>query len=311
MLTTSKKEKEEKKPFLKQLLANPKAKTGIMSGIAAIVIIAITQVLSSIGVPMLGDVGGITGMMVLVIPLAMQHMKEKRRMDNIDRNLPFFLLALSGAVKSGQNLIRALEGSADRNIGMLTPELKNLRANLSWGMPIHEAFDIFTDRVGTRMARRVMTLLSLALDIGGDVADTLDIIQKHVTEMANVEKERKAALQPYIFTIYISFAVFLGITIILVTQFFVEIENVQESLKASLEGKDIGGAASIGSFGAILGISVAELNTVIFHMTLVEAVFGGLAAGKIGESSIVAGIKHVVILVVIAVVAFMAIGVTL
>jgi len=43
---------------------------------------------------------------------------------------------------------------------------------------------------------------------------------------------------------------------------------------------------------------------ILFLTPLFEAVFGGLAAGKIGSGSYVAGIKHIVIMVVIAIIAF-------
>jgi flagellar protein FlaJ len=46
----------------------------------------------------------------------------------------------------------------------------------------------------------------------------------------------------------------------------------------------------------------------MFHMSIVESIFGGLIAGKIGEGSYVAGIKHVVILIVISVAVFTMIG---
>ena len=46
------------------------------------------------------------------------------------------------------------------------------------------------------------------------------------------------------------------------------------------------------------------MNQILFDIALVEAVFGGLAAGKTESSSYVAGIKHVVIMVVIAIIAF-------
>ncbi len=44
-----------------------------------------------------------------------------------------FLLALLSSVQSGANLIKAIEQAAERNLGALTPELKNLKANISWG----------------------------------------------------------------------------------------------------------------------------------------------------------------------------------
>ena len=40
-------------------------------------------------------------------------------------------------------------------------------------------------------------------------------------------------------------------------------------------------------------------------MAMIEAVFGGLAAGKIGSGSYSAGIKHIIIMIVMAVAAFM------
>jgi len=304
-------QEEVQKKLTVSFLSTKKGKTIIRSVIAGVVLLVVlTQVSAFTGIAMLADIGIVGGFIVAILPTVMIQLNESKRRDNIDRNLPFFLLSIGGAVKAGQSLIRAIEETADRNMGSLTPELKNLRANISWGMPVEEAFDNFVERVDTRMARRVMVLLKLSMNIGGDVAGTIDVIQKHVTEMANVEKERKAALQPYIYTIYISFAVFLGITLILITQFFVEIENVQNSLRAAVEGTAIG-TGGVKGFDSILNISVPMLKKTVFHMTIVEAIFGGLAAGKIGESSIIAGVKHVVVMTILAVVAFMAVGVSL
>lgn len=304
-------QQEVEKKLTVSFLSTKKGKTVVRSVIAGVVIlVALTQISAYTGIAMLQDIGIVGGFIIAILPTVMIQLNETKRRDNIDRNLPFFLLSIGGSVKAGMSLIRAIEETADRNMGSLTPELQNLRANISWGMPVDEAFDNFVERVDTRMARRVMVLLKLSMNIGGDVAGTIDVIQKHVTEMANVEKERKAALQPYIYTIYISFAVFLGITLILITQFFVEIENVQETLRAAIEGSAIG-TGGVKGFDSILNISVPMLKKTVFHMTIVEAIFGGLAAGKIGESSIIAGVKHVVVMTILAVVAFMMVGVNL
>jgi len=304
-------QKEVDKKLSVSFLSTKKGKTVVRSVIAGVVIlVSLTQISAYTGIVMLQDIGLVGGFIIAILPTVMLQLNESKRRDNIDRNLPFFLLSIGGSVKAGMSLIRAIEETSDRNMGSLTPELQNLRANISWGMPVDEAFDNFVERVDTRMARRVMVLLKLSMNIGGDVAGTIDVIQKHVTEMANVEKERKAALQPYIYTIYISFAVFLGITLILITQFFVEIENVQDALRAAVEGTAIG-TGGVKGFDSILNISVPMLKKTVFHMTIVEAIFGGLAAGKIGESSIIAGVKHVVVMTILAVVAFMMVGVSL
>jgi len=46
----------------------------------------------------------------------------------------------------------------------------------------------------------------------------------------------------------------------------------------------------------------------MFHMSIIEAIFGGIAAGKIGEGSFIGGIKHMIIMVVLAIMAFSFMG---
>ncbi len=278
-------------------------KVGVPTSIAGLLILIGTMYYGDIsGHSDIRDIGLIFGILVGVVPLTLLQFKEVQRKDSIDRNLPLFLLALNSAVQSGANLLRAIEQTADRNMGALTPELKNLRANLSWGIPLDDAFENFANRTGTKMSKRVVTLLEMAMKIGGDIRSNLEMIHKHVQDLQNLEKERKSSLAPYTFTIYISFAVFLGIAVILSSQFFSEFENVQEML-ADTPGTSQGG----GLFTAISDINIEELNSLLFNMAIIEAVFGGLAAGKIRTGTFVGGIKHIVIMVVMAVVAFMLI----
>ncbi|HSB84289.1 MAG TPA: type II secretion system F family protein, partial [Nitrosarchaeum sp.] len=209
---TSQKEIMPKKSILK----NEIVKSIMFSIVASVSVIVISlQISQLVGSTMIKDVGVIFGIMVGIIPLTIHQLREVQRRDSVDRNMPVFLLALLSSVQSGSNLIKAIEQAAERNLGALTPELKNLRANISWGTPIEDAFENFAKKTGTRVSRRVTVLLEMAMKIGGDVTENLEMIQKHVSEMQNIEKSRKSALQPYTYTIYISFAVFLAVAVLL------------------------------------------------------------------------------------------------
>ena len=283
--------------------ASKKKKLLALSALSAISVIIITSSISSIvGNTTIRDMGAVAGIIAGVMPMVTLNLKQVYRKNSIDKNLPIFLLALRSSVVSGHSIIQGISEAADRKMGALTPELKNLKANLSWGMPVEEAFDNFVERVQTRTARRVMTLLHLAMETGGDIGETIEVVQKHVSEMENLENERKSTMKPYIFTIYISFAVFLSIVAILVFQFFSEIEKIQVSLASS------GGVQAAGLFGGLVTVDIKQLDKLMLHMSIVESIFGGLAAGKIGEGSFVAGIKHVVILIALSVVVFAMIG---
>jgi len=282
----------------KSIWANNILKTASFSLIASISVLSMSFYFSEFSESTtIRDVGLIFGILVGIIPLTIHQLKEVQRKDSIDRNMPMFLLALLSSVQSGANLIKAIEQAAERNLGTLTPELKNLRANISWGTPMDEAFENFAERTGTRVSRRVTVLLEMAMKIGGDVSENLEMIQKHVSEMQNIEKGRKSALQPYTYTIWISFGVFLAVAVLLTTSFFSEMEKVQEGLLASGSGTD-------GLFGSMASMDIGAMESALFNMAIIEAVFGGLAAGKIGAGSYVAGTKHVVAMIVIAVIAF-------
>jgi len=280
------------------ILKNDILKTVLFSLIASISVLSMSFYFSEYSdSTTIRDVGLIFGILVGIIPLTIHQLKQVQRRDNIDRNMPMFLLALLSSVQSGANLIKAIEQAAERNLGALTPELKNLKANISWGTPMEEAFENFAERTGTRVSRRVTVLLEMAMKIGGDVTENLEMIQKHVSEIQNIEKGRKSALQPYTYTIWISYGVFLAVAVLLTTSFFSEMERVQEGLLASGSGTD-------GLFGSMASMDIGAMESALFNMAIIEAVFGGLAAGKIGSGSYVAGTKHVVGMIVIAVIAF-------
>ena len=297
MLSVKRKKEKELEPS-QSILKNEILKTVVFSIIASISVLSMSFYFAEYSESTtIKDVGLIFGILVGIVPLTIHQLKQVQRRDDIDRNMPMFLLALLSSVQSGTNLIKAIEQAAERNLGALTPELKNLRANISWGTPMEEAFENFAERTGTRVARRVTVLLEMAMKIGGDVSENLEMIQKHVSEMQNIEKSRKSSLQPYTYTIYISFAVFLAVAVLLTTSFFSEMEKVQQGLLES-------GSGTEGLFGSLATMDIGAMESALFNMAIIEAVFGGLAAGKIGSGSYVAGTKHVVAMIVLSVVAF-------
>jgi flagellar protein FlaJ len=280
------------------LVRTEKFKIMLASGIASMIIVIISFSLSSAISTTTRDIGMIFGILAGVIPITLLQLKEVQRKESIDRHLPLFLLSLVSSIQSGSNLINAILLVPERNMGALNPLLRNLKANISWGMPIEEAFKIFTERAGTRIAKRVIVLLEIAYKNGGNISENLETIQKHVTELRNLETERKSALKPYTYTIYISYVVFIAIAVILSSQFFTQIDVV----KTLIEKESLPGKSNV--FSALSGVNIAELDKMLFNMAVIESVFGGIAAGKIGSGSYVAGIKHVVAMIVMAVIAF-------
>lgn len=211
----------------------------------------------------------------------------------IDDALPTFLSDVTSNAKTGFSLTKSLEMTADNDYGPLTKELRRMRAQLSWGIPFEAVVGSELKRVDSRIARRTFGVLLEANRAGGKVEDMLEAIQRHTMELHQIEKEVRTALRPFTMTTYIAVFIFLGIAIVLIDTFFAGLINAQSSSTA--------GAVA---FQGLQGISLDSIKSAFLQIALVEAVIGGLGAGKLGEASFSAGVKHVVILVVATVLAF-------
>jgi flagellar protein FlaJ len=169
-------------------------------------------------------------------------------------------------------LPQALEETAKRDYGPLTAELRKMTAQISWGMSFEDALLALGNRVNTVLVQRTVPMIIEASHSGGRVEKVFDPMGKFIQTTLLLEKERRTQTRPYIAIIYVSFFVFLFTIILLFRSFFV-----------SLEGSPILGATTM---------SPSEMERIFFHMTSIQGFFGGLVAGKMGEGTINAGLKH-------------------
>jgi flagellar protein FlaJ len=211
----------------------------------------------------------------------------------LDDNIPNMLADVAGNVRSGFNITRAMELAADTDYGPLTEQLKIDKVQLSWGLTFEQVMRGQEKRVDSQLAKRTFASLSQASVSGGNIQDVLDAIQRHTTELHQIDKETKNALRPYIATIYIAVGIFLAISVVLLDTFFAKI--FASSAK-------VGQGVSI--FAGLGGLNLPSLKQAFLQMGLMESVFGGLGAGKLGEASFAAGFKHVIILAVFNIVVF-------
>ena len=239
----------------------------------------------------------ILGMIVAVFPPASVEYLDLRWQRGIAQNIPRLLREIAESGKTGLTLVRAIEVSADRDYGPLTPELKQMVAQISWGTSLDDALKSFAKRARTKLAQRTSDLISEVARSGGDTQEIMEQLNKHIGELQSIDRERYAQMRPYAAVVYIAFGVFLFTDIMLIRSFFQQILELQSAILNTP-----GGATSI--FGGASSVDIALLKKVLFHAVLVQALIGGLVAGKMSEARLGAGLKHTLILLVIAFVAF-------
>jgi flagellar protein FlaJ len=263
---------------------------GITMTLAAIIGVFIMR----LNLPLTWDQLIIVGIMIALFPPAVVEYLDLRWQHGIDNNIPRLLREIAESGRTGLTLIRAIEVSADRDYGPLTPELKRLLAQISWGATLEDAMKAFAMRARTKLAQRVSTLIIEVARSGGDTQEIMEQVNRHVNELQTIDRERYAQMRPYAVVVYVAFAVFLFADIILIRTFFEPMAAIHAQAAAS------GGS---GVFGGP-GIDIPSLNRTLFHATIIEGILGGLIAGKMSEAHLGAGLKHSVILLLITFVSF-------
>jgi flagellar protein FlaJ len=223
------------------------------------------------------------GLLAVISPIALLNYIDYRWRKAVDEHLPDLFRSIVQAQETGMTLPRALEEAAKRDYGPLTSELKKMTVQISWGASFEEALLAFGRRVGTVLTQRTVPMIIEASRSGGKVEKVFDPMGKFIQTNILLEKEREAQTRPYIAIIYVALFVFLFTIVILFKTFFTNVEGV--------------------ALFSMPTTSLMDLKRVFLHLTLIQGFFGGLVAGKMGEGSISAGLKHSLIMMLMGYVA--------
>lgn len=147
---------------------------------------------------------------------------------------------------------------------------------MSWGMSFEKALQSFGERVGTALVGNAVPLVIEASRSGGRVEKVFAPTGKFIQSTLTMEKERRTQTRPYVAIVYVAFFVFLFTIIMLFKTLFVQ-------------------ATEIPTLGSSI-LTPQEARRFFFHISVIQALFGGLVAGKMGEGTVSAGLKHSVIL---------------
>jgi flagellar protein FlaJ len=218
-------------------------------------------------------------LLAVISPTALLNYVDYRWRKAVDEHLPDLFRSIVQAQEIGMTLPKALEEATKRDYGPLTPELKKMTVQISWGASFEEALLAFGRRVGTVLTQRTVPMIIEASRSGGRVEKVFDPMGKFVQTTILLEKERRTQTRPYIAIIYVALFVFLFTIVILFKTFFTNVEGT-----------------------ALLSIptsSPADLKRIFLHLTLVQGFFSGLVAGKMGEGSVSAGLKHSLVMMLL------------
>lgn len=270
-----------------------------------------------------GDIGVLSNtvaisLFIVLVPQIFSKYGEYRNLKEMEEKFPTFLRDLTESIRSGMPFHKAIMNTKGNEYGALSKEIKKMSDQLSWGMTLDKVLDKFSYRV--KSSKRLYTAVRLVRESymsGGDVVSTLESVAENSNILEDSEKERKSLLSEYVLLMYgisIVFVIIVGS----INKFLIPVFDSTISASGTTIGLSNPCAAAFGINRDICGVfqSIALLFTsdvttvgayytsLFFVMSMMQSVLSGMVVGQISERSVVAGLKHSVILSIITFSAF-------
>ena len=205
-----------------------------------------------------------------------------KKIQKIEKHFPDFVRDLAESKKSGMTFTKAILLASKGNYGELTPEIRKMARQISWGKSVNESLEDFAKRLNTPLINRTVSLIIEASRGGGSVADILEAAAKDAAEIKFLQNERKSSMSTYIIIVYIGAFSFLAIVAILCSSL----------LPSLVEGsKSMPGVSTM--------VSIEDIKNVFFYGALMQALGSGIVAGVFEDGRIKSGAKHMCILTTI------------
>lgn len=243
--------------------------------------IAIPEEIFTIIQPLINLVGAL---IAIVPPVLIFYGRYKENKD-METYFTVFITDFTEAIDSGMTLPMALKYCSRKDYGILSSHIKSITSQVDWGVPFREALRLFSKNVNSLPIKRAITTIIETYKVGGKISDTLKAVGESLLEISKIKAERSVSVQSQILTSYLIFFVFIFILVIL--QSFL--------IPALTPSGDVTGISGMG------GTAMPEMfpPEIFINFILVQGFFAGLATGKMAEGSVIAGIKHSLVLIVV------------
>ncbi len=233
------------------------------------------------------------GTIAVVLPYLSFDFIQFRDVKQSEKAFPNFLRDLAQAKSAGMTIPQAVATCAATNYGALSKYVRRLHTWLSWGIPFPEAWQKFTTALGrSDLIKRVNGVILESFFAGGAIESTLNSLASRVGTLKQMDEQKKSIMQTQIIIMYLVYVGFLFI-IVALYKILLPVLYVQQ----------------MGTFAGVQATAVAMdmtyFKNLFFMVAIVESVCTGLIAGQIVEERLIAGFKHIALMLIVGISVFM------
>jgi len=261
---------------------------------------------------------------IIITPQLIFNYINYRNIKEVELRFPHFLRDLVELTRAGMPLHKAIIFSSNTEYSNLTPHIKKMAHQLSWNVNIIKVLEQAQERLkSSKTLAKAFRILIETYNSGGSIDSTLNSLSKTMMTIQDTEKERKSTLNQYVVAMYVISLVFIGIVVginWLMVPIFQSMATPTGGVSAvGIIANPCSGCIYVadvactpcGIYSGICSLFGSDSDSIgcyylalFFSISIIQSLMGGLVAGQIGEGSVVAGIKHSLILVCLTLGAF-------
>lgn len=282
----------------------------------------------------------ILGLITAVLPYGVISFLKNRAIREVEDQFPSFLKDLAESKRGGMTILQAFESAKETDYGRLNGEIEQIHDELTWGIPLPEVMQRFSNRMNSsEVIQESISILLQSFRSGGNITKTIESIAEDSSQLKETIQKKDSKIKQQILIMYVIYFLFVGITIG-IYMMLSQLLGLGSPNSGALQNTEFlgGGGGGITNYcsgeiiyaeplcstskifgfvpGNITDLSsgyaetykygqMAYYKALLFVMLMVQGGATGAVAGQISEGSPSAGIKHALIMIPIAFVAFM------
>jgi len=229
------------------------------------------------------------GVLVVMGPVGFYKYLETKRRKKIQERLPEFLVEIGDALSTGMTIFEAIKTAEKGHYGELKPEIKNMKMQLSWNVPIKDVFTDFAVKMKSAIIRRIVVTINKGVMMGGSMPKIFKAAAGEINQVNRLEDQRKRDMSIYTIVILLCFFVFLAIIVILNRTVFMSFIDLQTD--------------QMSQFGGILPMDLVDplqLRYSLYSFVFVQSIGAGILAGFMMDGRLSSGVRYSCILGIIS-----------
>jgi pilus assembly protein TadC len=214
------------------------------------------------------------GILIAAIPFVLTTMQQTKEETEKETLFLEFTRNLVESVRTGTPISKSIINMKKKPFGVLGKNIEKLANQISIGIPLGEALEIFAKDVNNPTVTRTITLIGQAEKSGGTIGEILESVAKSVNMTDKLKKERKAAISTLVVQGYIIFFVFL--IIVMVMQFYIVpmLSGITNIGMVSTTGVTTPTATTSSN-------EAFDVSQSFLYLIIVQGLFSGLTIGKL------------------------------